>query len=776
MKKFKKKKPNILAKSRNKALRNVYAADLQLALSLHQNGNFLEAQNIYDQILTKNPKDAEVLHYRGVIALQAGSFSEATEMIGKSLAIQPQNADAQTNMGYATMESGNLKTALKHFNKALAIFPNHQDALINKGIALMGLDDLNNSASILAKAIEIKANPKAYYNLGRVQQKLTQPEKAIASYHQAIKLNPQYIQAYNNLSLTLKSVQKYDEAVSACKKALTFNPNFIESLTNMAAILMDMGQYDEAISTYKQVLEIVPDSTETHYNLGTVFRRIADNDNAKIFFNKAIRLTPDHCESLNHMGTLSQAEGKLEDAVNYLKKVLHSDPNHAAALNNLGQVYTAKGSIPEAINCFHQALKVTPMDQQVYSNLLFAQNYNPAYTQEHLHKEAVKWWGNYRKDIEPYKNFTIEPKPAKRLRIGYVSGDFRRHSVSFFFEPLITHHNRQEVEVFCYSEVGNPDKVTHTIKGLSDHWVDISTIPDDTAAKKIYNDNIDILVDLSGHTGHNRLSIFARRPAPVQVSWLGYPNTTGMGCMDYRLTDNAADPDCDEFYSEKLLRLPTGFLCFKPPDNAPQVAPLPALQSNIVTFGSFNNFSKINDQVMKCWSSILANVPDSRLLLKCRQLADKQTREQCLEKFTQLGIAAERILTLPRTKTLSDHLNCYNQVDIGLDTFPYNGTTTTCEALWMGVPVVVSDGDRHAGRVGKSIMKMFNAPELICTSETDYINKSISLATNLEELKAMRHSLRQKMQQSTLCDAVNFTINIEKAYRAIWHAWCLKDR
>jgi predicted O-linked N-acetylglucosamine transferase (SPINDLY family) len=324
--------------------------------------------------------------------------------------------------------------------------------------------------------------------------------------------------------------------------------------------------------------------------------------------------------------------------------------------------------------------------------------------------------------------------------------------------------------VYCYSDVKSSDVVTDEIKRLADHWRPISGQPDAAVADQIRKDGIDILVDLAGHTAGNRLPVFARKPAPVQVTWLGYPNTTGMPVIDYRLTDEIADPqgEADQYHSETLIRLPDGFLCYDAPDNVPDVSGLRARKTGRITFGSFNNLPKINEEVIRLWSRLLHNVPNSCLLLKSKQLADEPTRQRFLELFSATGIGSERIKLLPRTPSTAGHLALYHQIDIALDPFPYNGTTTTCEALWMGVPVITLRGNRHSGRVGASILTRIGLQEMIAESEGQYVQIGMKLAENIDRLEQLRSQMRQRMKTSPLCDGKCFARTMENTFRNIW--------
>ena len=367
---------------------------------------------------------------------------------------------------------------------------------------------------------------------------------------------------------------------------------------------------------------------------------------------------------------------------------------------------------------------------------------------------------------------TNDKTPNRRLKIGYVSPDFRRHSVAYFIEGVLASHNRDHFEIFCYSLISYEDDVTTRMRSVADHWENVADMDYDHVAELIRKDGIDILVDLAGHM-YKHLLLFARKPAPVQVSWIGYPATTGFRSVDYKIVDGYTDPPgmTEEFYSEKLLRMPDCFLCYTPEENTPEVSALPALTSEEVTFGSFNNLAKLTPEVVALWSKILQSVPDSFLNLKAAR-TDRSTTERVKGMFAKNGIDFGQLELIPFTPSFRGHLETYHTIDIALDPFPYNGVTTTCEALWMGVPVITLEGNAHVSRVGGSLLSAVGLKEFIAGSHEQYIETAVKLAGDLERLKSLRKSLRDMMKHSSLCDARRFTENLEASYRRVWEGWC----
>lgn len=458
-------------------------------------------------------------------------------------------------------------------------------------------------------------------------------------------------------------------------------------------------------------------------------------------------------------------DARLADAVELCLWGLGRSVGKSKIMSALGGVRLYQGDVEEAIKCFKSAILHDPSDVKAHSNLLLAMNYTERCTQQEIYRESRHWEALHCLDYAGAP--VVERKQSGFIRLGFVSGDMKRHSVSFFLEPLFEVLDRNRFQIFCYSDVTSPDEVTERLKNKAHQWLDVSNLDDDELCRAIRSDQVDILIDLAGHTGSRiRLPVFCRKPAPIQVSWLGYPNTTGLSAINYRLTDAIADPPgvADNMHAERLVRLPNGFLCYRPPENAPEVGPSPCNRNGYITFGSFNMLSKISPGVIALWARILRRVKSSRLLLKCHYFADHATAEQFIRSFTDFGISRDRINLRSAVPGIKEHLAIYNEVDIALDTFPYNGTTTTFEALWMGVPVVTLSGDSHAARVGASIMARLGLSEQVALTTEEYIHLAESLANDVERLVRLRSSMRRTLEYSSLCDEVAFGKDMEAAF------------
>lgn len=458
-------------------------------------------------------------------------------------------------------------------------------------------------------------------------------------------------------------------------------------------------------------------------------------------------------------------DARLADAVELCLWGVDRSVGKSKIMSALGGVRLYQGDVEVAIECFKSAILHDPSDFKAHSNLLLAMNYSERCTQQEIYSESRRWEALHCLDYAGAP--AEEGKQNGFIRLGFVSGDMKRHSVSFFLEPLFEVLDRNRFQIFCYSDVTSPDEVTERFKSHAHKWLDVSGLDDDELCRAIRSDQVDILIDLSGHTGSRiRLPVFCRKSAPIQVSWLGYPNTTGLSAIHYRLTDAIADPPGfeDNLYAERLIRLPNGFLCYRPAENAPEVGTPPFNRNGYITFGTFNMLSKISPGVIALWARILRRVKNSRLLLKCHYFADHATAEHFIRIFTDFGISRDRIDIRSFVPGTKEHLAVYNEIDIALDTFPYNGTTTTFEALWMGVPVVTLSGDCHAARVGASIMTRLGLSGLVALTSSEYINLAENLANDVERLDKMRSSIRRALENSSLCDAVAFGKDMGDAF------------
>jgi predicted O-linked N-acetylglucosamine transferase (SPINDLY family) len=532
------------------------------------------------------------------------------------------------------------------------------------------------------------------------------------------------------------------------------------------------GQPAEAEALCRKILAREPYNLIALLLLGHIAQARGDWPTSLDQFSKAARLAPRNADAQYGMASSLHALGRLEEAAQACRMTIQLQPNLANAYMNLATLLSQMGLMQQSLGMNRKAVELAPRDIYAHSNLLYARYFLADSTPKQIFDEHVRWAARH---AEPLRNALPNPvkdrSPDRPLRIGYVSPDFRQHSVSFFFEPLLEHHRRPEFHITCYSAGAWVDEVTERLRSRADQWRDITMQSDEQAAALIRQDNIDILVDLSGHTGHHRLRLFALHPAPVQITYLGYPGTTGMTAMDYRITDPHADPPgmTEQYHTEQLIRLPECAWCYRPPTDSPEFSPR---SSGPVTFGSFNRLPKISTAAVAVWSRILHALPDTRLLIKSEGLGEPTAKAHLLGQFSRNGIDPNRLELLGRLDSMREHLDFYNRVDIALDTFPYNGTTTTCEALWMGVPVIALAGEAHVSRVGVSLLANAGLRELVASNEDQNVKLAVDLAGDAERCAALRASIRDRLVRSPLMNPSRLATAIESAYRTAWRQWC----
>jgi protein O-GlcNAc transferase len=748
---------------------------IQLAFEHYRTGNLQQAENISKEILRVQLNNIVAINLLGIINYQLKNYDSAIKYMEKLINLSPNNAQAYYILGHSMQEKEQFDEAITYYQKALQVAPNFADVYYNLGSIFQDKKRHDEAISCYQKALQINpTDSDAYYNMGLVLQEKKQFDEAVTSYQKALQLNPNLADAYNNLGLSYREKGQFDEAISCYQKALQLNPNLADVYNNLGLSYREKGQFDEAISCYQKALQLNPNLADVYNNLGCVYTDKGQIDEAISCYQRALKLNPNLADAYNNLGLPYREKGQFDEAISSHQRALKLNPNLADAYNNLGCIYTDKGQIDEAEIWFRHAIGMKQDFSIAYSNLLFTMEYNAHHDPRTIYLEHLtfskKYAEHFASTIYPHKN---NRDPNRKLKIGYVSPDFRKHPVSCFIQPILIAHNREYFEVFCYSNSLIHDEVTKRIQEYADQWRNIVGIADGELNELIKKDEIDILVDLAGHTARNRILLFARKPAPIQISWIGYLATTGLSTMDYKIADNYTDPPgkTENFYTEKLMRLPKSCLCYLPNRDSPEVGPLPALSTGLITFGSFNNFAKVTSEVFTLWAKILNELPGSRLILKGNSFHDNTTCQYAINMFTQRGIAPDRI-TLQPSDPSPKHLESYNLVDIGLDTFPFNGATTTCEALWMGVPVITLEGTAYHSRVGVSLLSNVGLPALVAKTPDEYVELAVSLTTDIEKLSFLRTNLRDRMAHSPLCDAERFTVNLERCYRTMWETWC----
>ncbi|MDH5512939.1 MAG: tetratricopeptide repeat protein, partial [Gammaproteobacteria bacterium] len=530
-----------------------------------------------------------------------------------------------------------------------------------------------------------------------------------------------------------------------------------------------------AVAWFDRALALESNNPKAHFGRGSALRELGRPKEAVAAIMRAIALKPDYSEACNLHGEILLKRGMIAEAMQSFEMALQADPSFSPSWFQLGNARLTRGDVLKARDCYLKAAQLgsgSGNTHYSYSNYLLSLNYL-AMDPDEIFRAHCDWARHYAHEQENVAH-SNSPDLTRRLRVGYVSGDFMDHPVATFIKSVLQQHDREAFEVFGFSNVARPDETTKLLREHIDRWHEILQLDDAAASDLIRSEEIDILVDIAGHTGGNRLGVFARRSAPVQITYLGYPNTTGLHAMGFRLTDPVADPPgfTDAWYTEQLVRLPQTFLCYAPPPKPPAVASAPCENNGFVTFGSVSNLAKISPETLDDWAAVLKQVAGSRMILKRRGFHDEATRQDMLRKFTDRGIRPERITLLTAGQSQEDHLGHYARLDAVLDTFPYNGTTTSCESLLMGVPIVTHYGQTHVSRVGLSLLASVGLEELAGGSHEEFVARAVSLAQAPDRMRAMRAALRDRFLSSPVCDARGFVRGLEEAYRQLWRSWC----
>jgi protein O-GlcNAc transferase len=575
--------------------------------------------------------------------------------------------------------------------------------------------------------------------------------------------------------------RQFAQAAALLTRTLELEPHFPEAAYNLGNALHALGRRRDAQAQYRNAIALDPQHADAHNNLGNVSKELGEYKAAAEAFNAAIRARPGFVAAYNNAGNLMRTLRHTTDAEALFEAALRIDPAHSASHNNLGNVLKDCGVLDEGIDHYRRAVECDPGNVVAHSNLAYALTFQAEHGAAVL-EECRRWSAQHEAPLRAARQpHTNDRSAARRLRIGYVGADFRDHCQSLFTVPFFSHHDHAQFEIYCYASVERPDELTRRLAGYADVWRDVRELDDEHLAQQIRADGIDILVDLAMHMADGRPLLFARKPAPVQMAWLAYPGTTGIEAIDYRLTDPHLDPvdpadpsgslastTPDNHYTERSLRLPDSFWCYDPLTDEPAVNALPALTADRFTFGCLNNPCKLTDRTLAMWSAVLREVPQSRLLL----MAPAGNAHQTLAlRIEHQGIDMQRIGFVP-FQPRADYLRTYHEIDLGLDTFPYNGHTTSLDSLWMGVPVVTRVGETAVGRGGLSQLVNLGMSELAADSDDAFVRIAVELAANRPHLAEMRQGLRPRMEQSPLMDRARFARHVEAVYRQVWREWC----
>jgi predicted O-linked N-acetylglucosamine transferase (SPINDLY family) len=774
--------------------------------ALQELGELQDAAGEYRQALYHRPDFPECRYNLAVALGKLGQHEQALSEYEQSARSKSSYATWH-NLATTQARLGQTQAAVQSFQQALELRPDSPESLLGLGMLLNRASRHADAAQLLERARSLGANSadldlelgNAYLGLGRAAEAQT-------CFQALLQARPDDEHARTGLADVLLALGHYEQAAAAYRSLLAERPNDTALLLNLGIVLARQGQIDEAIATYRQALAINPQMTEALCNLGVTWARLGDHPAAVEAFRQALQIDADHVPALNALAKSLAMLSREDEAVQVASRALELAPNFAQAYNTLGLALARQGSfaeaerafaralqlnpryvdvlnnraaalkdqarLDEALEDFEEALRIEPRFATIQSNYLMALSYSPDRSPSQVLAAARQYAALLEERVRPLPPPANSRQEDRTLRVGLVSAELRQHPVGYFLQALLCEHNRRQIEFYLYANQGPGDGLTEEFRAAVPRWRDIGGRADQAVAEQIRADGIDLLIDLSGHTAGNRLPLFALRPAPVQATWLGYFSTTGLSAIDYLIGDRfVTPPDEEEHYVEQIARLPDSYLCFTPPSFPLEVGPLPALASQVVTFGCFNNLAKVTPQVVGAWSEMLRAVPNSRLLLRYRSLADESTRRRLYAQFADQAIGPSRLRFepgIPRRELLAD----YGQVDIALDPFPFNGGTTTAEALWMGVPVVTLTGDRFVSHVGESLLHAAGLEDLVTHSQPRYVARGVELAGDLPALARLREKLRPQVLASPMCDGSRYARAFENLVRELWRRWC----
>ncbi|MEX0678389.1 MAG: tetratricopeptide repeat protein [Pirellulales bacterium] len=782
------------------------AETLALGTRHYEAGRLADAEKAFRQALAVDPQNSFALHQLGALAMDARRFDRAVEFLEKAVRAEPSRAAYHANLGLCYRHLGNAAQAERSLRAAVELEPGLVQVHAALGALLHAAGRLAEAADCYRRVVQAEpGSPDAHFDLGSVLQNLGDIEQAARCYEQALKLEPNHALSHVNLGIICKQQGSLDEAIVHFHKALEIEPQNSAALANLGSAYETAGQTDEAMRAYRAALAADSASTTARNNLGALLQKLDRLDEARDCFQKvldadprfvgaylgfasihyrqrnlaqalascaqALEVDPRSAKAYLSMGIMLNEQGRRDEAVSHLRRAIELDPLLPSAHGNLAIALDLTGHVDESLAHHRREIEINPRSSLQHSNLLYGLNFHPDLDAQTIFDEHRAWAQKHADPLTaasaPHAN---DGAGGRRLRVGYVSPHFFGHAVNFFTEPILASHDHQAFEIFCYSDVVVEDETTNRLRGYADCFRKILGQGHEQVSRQIREDKIDVLVDLTGHIGENRMLVFARKPAPVQVTYIGYQNTTGMRAIAYRLTDDYADPPglTDRYYTERLVRLPTTFFCYRPSADAPEVGPLGALDRGYVTFGSFNNFAKVTPCVLKTWAEILLSVRGSRLVVLA-DMVDSLAR-YLRETFAAQGVDQKRLELVNRLPR-SDYLRLIARVDVALDPFPFNGHTTTCDCLWQGVPVVTLSGRSYASRFGGSGLATLGLDDLIAGTPERYKEIAVELAGDLERLGQLRSTLRARMARSPLLDFQTFTRNLEAEYRRMWRLW-----
>jgi protein O-GlcNAc transferase len=713
-------------------------AAIAIAAQLQRAGRYLEADASFKNFLAANPENSEALRMLGALKLQTGQHKSAAELLSRAIMLNPLQPNAHSELGKVYLETNRIEEAKSCFVKALELEPN------------------------LAEA---------HYKLGNVHRIEGELDAALACYQKAVSIDPNYSEAHNNAGVTYEAKGQRNEAIASYRKALAINPMLENAQYNLGLLLWGIGNAAEALECLNRTIALNPNSADAHNLKGVVHQQRREFTEAIAAYKKALSIDAGLADAHNCLGVIYQLQGNLSDAIESFRGAISCRSEFAAAHANLGMTLLQMGMSDEAIPVLRHAVNIDPDFAVGYSNYLFCLSHDENASPEAVFAEHRAFGDHFEAPFRTqWSRHGNLADPDRKLRVGFVSADLNAHPVSFFVEPLWAALDSKLVEIWVYSNNPVEEAVTLRLQGLAHRWRKVHAMSDEELARKIREDEIDILFDLSGHTANNRLLTFVRRPAPVQVSWIANPNTTGLTAIDYYLADQYSAPPglLDSLFTEKIVQLPSGAV-FQPFDASPPVNELPAVASGTLTFGTFARNNKLTNGVIRLWSRVLTAVPGSRMLLV--GVSDDSRKANITEQFSRNGVVANQLVFHPRVG-MKEYLALHQQVDIILDTFPFAGLTTSCHAVWMGVPVLTLAGKTMSSRSGAIVNANVGLPAFTTESAEEFVAQAVHWSQRLPELAELRASLRSKAIASPMYQPHTVARWLETALRTMWQRWC----
>jgi protein O-GlcNAc transferase len=740
------------------------------ATERHRAGDLAAARRLYAQALAEDPTLTVARFRSGLLEMQEGRLNEALALITQACTEAAADARYQFGLAQVLQALGRWREAADAYRRALDSEPDSFDARFALAVALQRDGRLTEAAAAYGEALALRPDdPASLGNLGSVCREVGDIDQAIRLLRTAVAREPGVSSHAVNLGIALCQRREFSAAELLLREVLATEPNNAEAAFNLGNALRGLRRLREALQQFQHAVAVRSNYAHALNNLGNVRKELGELAEAQSAFAAALQAQPDYVLALNNMGCLLRTLGQSEAAEDALRRGLEIDPRHAALYDNLGNVLKDAGELDEAIVCFRKALALDSSSAGTHSNLAYALSFQSLEARPIL-DECLRWNERFASPLLPRIVAPVHDRsPDRRLKVGYVSADFREHCQSLFTTPLLSQHDHASFEVFCYSSVVRPDDCTRRLMAYVDVWRDVHMLDDAALYKTIRADRIDVLIDLTMHMANGRPLVFARKPAPVQIAWLAYPGTTGIRAIDYRLSDPRLDPDgFEDHYSERTLRLADSFWCYDPLTAEPGLNALPAAERGYLTLGCLNSPCKLTDHSLRLWGGVMNAMPQARLLLLA---PPGRHRERLLQRLEAQRIGSDRVRFV-EFRPRAQYLRTYHEIDIGLDTFPYNGHTTSLDSLWMGVPIVTRVGRTCVGRGGLSQLYHLDLLDLAAESDEGFVDAVVALGSDLGRLAALRQNLRARLEHSPLMDGQRFARSVEHAYRQAWRAQC----